>query len=62
MDDSFERKNRDTEKRHLDVHNLFHLSASCALWSGNKSQYLNNGPDFINDFPPRNKQSIHFNM
>lgn len=40
------------KKRHFSVHRLLHLSVSPALWSGNKSQYLNNGLDFINDFSP----------
>lgn len=40
------------KKRHFRLHRLLHLSVSRALWSGNKSQYLNNGLDFINDFSP----------
>lgn len=41
-----------SKKRHFSVHRLLHLSVSHALRSGNKSQYLNNGLDFINDFSP----------
>lgn len=55
MDDSFEKENcgiKKKKKRHFSVHRLLHLSVSHALWSGNKSQYLNNGLDFINDFSP----------
>lgn len=53
MDDSFEKENCGIrKKRHFSVHRLLHLSVSPALWSGNKSQYLNNGLDFINDFSP----------
>lgn len=40
------------KKRHFSVHRLLHLSVSGALQSENKSQYLNNGLDFINDFSP----------
>lgn len=36
----------------LDVQLWWHLSTSAAVWSGNKSQDLNNGLDFINDFHP----------
>lgn len=53
MDDSFEKENCGIKKkRHFRLHRLLHLSVSRALWSGNKSQYLNNGLDFINDFSP----------
>lgn len=41
-----------SKKRHFSVHRLLHLSVSHALRRGNKSQYLNNGLDFINDFSP----------
>lgn len=41
-----------SKKRHFSVHRLLHLSVSHALRNGNKSQYLNNGLDFINDFSP----------
>lgn len=41
-----------SKKRHFSVHRLLHLSVSHALRTGNKSQYLNNGLDFINDFSP----------
>lgn len=54
MDDSFETENCGIKKkkRHFSVHRLLHLSVSHALQSGNKSRYLNNGLDFINDFSP----------
>lgn len=53
MDDSFGTENCGIrKKRHCSVHRLLHLSVSRALRSGNKSQYLNNGLDFINDFSP----------
>lgn len=55
MDGSFEKENcgvKKRKKRHFSVHRLLHLSVSGALRSGNKSQYLNNGLDFINDFSP----------
>lgn len=54
MDGSFGEENCGIKKkkRHFSVHRLLHLSVSGALQSENKSQYLNNGLDFINDFSP----------